>query len=333
MQKSIVGTDALYFCTPPIQSAKATLLPTGSAELTDLTVKCTKGSSTRQPSSSSSWAIYRRTTSFVCSTFPLEFSYGNLTFTIHAIMKLIITGASGFVATELIRQSLKRPDITAVVALSRKAVSPPSDAGANASKLRSVVVKDYDEYPEDVRKEFEGASACIWTVAITPTKSRLHDFNYVKKICQEGTELGLKTMYESRPAKPFRFLYMSGVGAVRSRDQTPQWMPEYSWMRGETENRILAFAAAHPGEVEASTVKPGSIVTPGRPITTIFAKVANQLGMVSYIDLGVIATAMLEQVINGFDSDALLMDDLKRIAAEKGVVPSPGKPEFVEPDA
>ncbi|KAB5578022.1 hypothetical protein GE09DRAFT_1214233 [Coniochaeta sp. 2T2.1] len=247
-------------------------------------------------------------------------------------MKLIIAGASGFVATELIRQSLKRQDITAVIALSRKAVSPPSDAGANASKLRSVVVKDYDEYPDDVRKEFEGANACIWTVAITPTKSRLHDFNYVKKVCQECTLLGLKTMYEASPAKPFRFLYMSGVGAVRIREQTPQWMPEYSWMRGETENRILAFAAAHPGEVEASTVKPGSIVTPGKPITTMFAKVANQLGMVSYIDLGVMATAMLEQVINGFDSDALLMDELKRIAAEKGVAPSPGKPEFVEPD-
>ena len=69
------------------------------------------------------------------------------------------------------------------------------------------------------------------TIAITPTKSRLHGFDYVKKVCQEYTELGLKTMYESGPAKPFRFLYMSGLAAERSRDKTPQWLPEYCWMR------------------------------------------------------------------------------------------------------
>ena len=81
-------------------------------------------------------------------------------------MKLIIGGASGFVAQELLRQSLKRPEFTTVVALSRKPVSAPSDIGdaANAAKLRSVVVKDYSQYPEEVRKEFEGANACIWYV-------------------------------------------------------------------------------------------------------------------------------------------------------------------------
>ena len=95
---------------------------------------------------------------------PPNFLYAHLTFTIPALMKLIIAGASGFVGTELVRQSLKRPDVSVVVALSRKAVSAPSDAGADASKLRSVVLKDYDEYPEHARKEFEGASGCIWYV-------------------------------------------------------------------------------------------------------------------------------------------------------------------------
>ena len=64
----------------------------------------------------------------------------------------------------------------------------------------------------------------------------------------------------------------------------------------------------------------------------MFAKAANQLGVAAYIDLGVLVTAMLEQVVNGFDSDTLLMDDLKRIATKKGVTSSAEKPEFVEPD-
>ncbi len=84
-------------------------------------------------------------------------------------MKLIITGASGYVGMELVRQSLKRPEITTIIALSRKPVSVPSDVGgdSNEARLRSVVIEDYGEYPEDVRKEFKGADACIWYVPYT----------------------------------------------------------------------------------------------------------------------------------------------------------------------
>jgi len=75
-------------------------------------------------------------------------------------MKLIITGASGFVGSEVVRQSLLRSDITSVVALSRQAITAP--AGTDPAKLKSVVLKDYGTYPEDVKKELAGASACIW---------------------------------------------------------------------------------------------------------------------------------------------------------------------------
>jgi dTDP-4-dehydrorhamnose reductase len=79
-------------------------------------------------------------------------------------MKLIITGASGYVATELVRQSLFLPQITTVIALARRQVSAPDSLGpgADASKLTSIIVQEYDEYPEDVKKHFADADACIW---------------------------------------------------------------------------------------------------------------------------------------------------------------------------
>ena len=80
-------------------------------------------------------------------------------------MKLIITGATGFVATEVLRQALLLPSITTVVAVARKPVTAPEGTPlTNASKLKSVVVEDYGTYPEDVKKEFAGADACIWYV-------------------------------------------------------------------------------------------------------------------------------------------------------------------------
>lgn len=79
-------------------------------------------------------------------------------------MKLIVTGATGFVGKEVIRQSLRNPNITSVVALARRPVPVPSnlDPGADSSKLHSVTIKDYDSYPDEVKKQFAGADACIW---------------------------------------------------------------------------------------------------------------------------------------------------------------------------
>lgn len=79
-------------------------------------------------------------------------------------MQLIVTGASGFLGKEVIRQSLYVPKITSVIALARRQVAPPDGLGSDAdpSKLKSVVIKDYDEYPPEVLKEFANADGCIW---------------------------------------------------------------------------------------------------------------------------------------------------------------------------
>ena len=81
-------------------------------------------------------------------------------------MKLIVAGASGFVATEVIRQSLSVPKITSVIALARQPVTTPLNLaqGADASKLHSVILDNYGSYPDEVNKQLAGADACIWYV-------------------------------------------------------------------------------------------------------------------------------------------------------------------------
>ena len=87
-------------------------------------------------------------------------------------MKLIISGGTGFVATELIRQSLSNPRITTVLALARRPVAVPENLppGADAEKLKSIVVEDFGNYSDDVKKQLEGADACIWYATIMMMK-------------------------------------------------------------------------------------------------------------------------------------------------------------------
>ena len=93
-------------------------------------------------------------------------------------MKLVIGGSTGFVAEELIRQGLKYPAITSIVALGRREAPTPSDADASASKLKSIIVEDFESYSESIKKEIENADACIWYV-LTLVLRRLSSYVFM----------------------------------------------------------------------------------------------------------------------------------------------------------
>lgn len=165
-------------------------------------------------------------------------------------MKLIVAGATGFVGKEVIRQALRNPAVTCVVALARKAVLAPDNAGLNAdiSKLQSVILEDWTSpYPEIVRTHIENADACIWyvtpshvnvtssrifcrTLAVTPSRSREMDFSDVTRICYDYTIDGLRNM-AAIANKPFRFVYTSGVMVERDQSKSLPAMGDYFLMR------------------------------------------------------------------------------------------------------
>ena len=79
-------------------------------------------------------------------------------------MKLIVSGASGFVGEEVVRQALADSRITSLIAISRSSITPPEneDKKADLAKFRNVIVKDYGSYPDEAKSEFEGVDAVIW---------------------------------------------------------------------------------------------------------------------------------------------------------------------------
>ncbi|KAL8737660.1 MAG: hypothetical protein Q9190_008090 [Brigantiaea leucoxantha] len=212
-------------------------------------------------------------------------------------MKLIIAGSTGFLATELIRQSLSIPAITSVIALARRPVSPPSDlpSGADAKKLHSVVVDNYDKWPESVTENFKDADGCIWSLP----------FEEVKRVCQDYTVAGLEAMVSARSSsqqQPFRFLYMSGSATERDQSKRPKIMAEYCLMRGEAENQVLSFASGHRGKLEAYVAKPGLIAAPGQGIfATMKAMALSVMGIVPSVEVAEVSAAVLDAVVKGLE--------------------------------
>ncbi|KFY40151.1 hypothetical protein V494_03624 [Pseudogymnoascus sp. VKM F-4513 (FW-928)] len=244
-------------------------------------------------------------------------------------MKLIITGSTGFVATEVIRQALSNPAVTSIVALGRRAAAVPQNAGpcADTSKFKPVVCDDFENYSDSVKRELSGADACIWLLAVTPSKTWTMPWEDVRKICFDYTVKGIETIAQlprDSGSKPLRFIYTSGAKAQRDQSQKPWILGNYSLMRGETETHVLEFAKSSNGAVEACVAKPGIIDAPGRTgfVTRAVGSVGRAIISLPILDVGEIAATLLQQAINGIEKETLLNDDLVRIgqkvlAAEK----------------
>ncbi|CAG8935899.1 unnamed protein product [Penicillium salamii] len=232
-------------------------------------------------------------------------------------MKLIVAGATGLLGTEIIRQTLRIPEITEVVALARKPVH--LDEGSDISKIKSVIIRDYGEYSDDVKAEFAGADACIWTVAITPFRIKKFDFAEVKRVCQDCTKIGFEAMYQAGPARPFRFVYLSADGTPRDPTKKPAIWGDYQVMRCNTELMVLKFPTEHEG-VDVCIAQPGVIAnstTWSRALVANIFRVVNLVGRpFPNVHRSELAAAVLSQAVSGIEKETLLNADLVRIGVK-----------------
>jgi uncharacterized protein YbjT (DUF2867 family) len=75
-------------------------------------------------------------------------------------MKIILTGATGWIGGGVLKRCLALQHITEVVALTRRPMDDVKDP-----KLENIVHKDFMTYDEDTISKLKGADACIWSVA------------------------------------------------------------------------------------------------------------------------------------------------------------------------
>ncbi|KAI5457034.1 hypothetical protein BGZ63DRAFT_82454 [Mariannaea sp. PMI_226] len=188
-------------------------------------------------------------------------------------MKVIVTGATGVVGKEIVRQCLADVRITKVVILTRRAVSMDVESHP---KTEVVMHQDFSKYSEDLLRRLEGASACLWAIGgrsdqLETDKDMLHRVTvefplaaatamseHIAAKAPVGTKFSFvfcsqKTVEDRHHHNPAKLLFLSSSSS--SSDSRRQ--------KGEAEKGLCEIADAHAQVFSAWILRPNAVVTGG----------------------------------------------------------------------
>lgn len=143
-------------------------------------------------------------------------------------MNIIVTGATGTVGSEVVRQAILDNDIHHVTLITRRT------AGFNNPKVKEIIHHDFLNYNglEDI---FRQADACIWCLGISQSRVNKNDYF---RITYEYAVAAAKAMMSTNPN--MTFLFLSGEGA----DSSEKSRIRFAKVKGQTENALQSMGIA-----------------------------------------------------------------------------------------
>ena len=138
-------------------------------------------------------------------------------------MRVVLTGATGFIGSETLRQLVNRADVTGVTCLVRRPMHVDND------KVESLILGDFVKYDSELVDRLAGHDACIWALGRRTLPGR-------DKALHERLTVDYPIAFVDAVAvEDFRFCYVSGWGTK----------PESA--KGRAEIGLREFAARRPG--------------------------------------------------------------------------------------
>ncbi|CZR63958.1 uncharacterized protein PAC_13855 [Phialocephala subalpina] len=233
-------------------------------------------------------------------------------------MKVILTGCTGMIGSETLRQSILHPSITSIIILSRRPLLPSK----LSPKVKVIILPDFAAYNSWLWKDLAGAKACIWTLGGIPSK--FPDLATAKKVNIDYPFEAAKAFIEHlAPQVPgggkFRFLYVSGHAVDRNLEKKHWVFNDAIHIKGEIENKLNQLQQSNPDTFAAYLPRPGSVIPPNSMLLTIAGKLTN--GLYPALKVEEFAAAMIGVAINGASEQIISHDDLKnkgRALLDKG---------------
>ena len=206
-------------------------------------------------------------------------------------MKIVIVGATGMIGGAILRRAISEPAITSIVALTRRAL--PEDLSED-TKTKSLTMRSFDAYPDDVLEKLKDAEICIWYLLVLESHyvhsklyrsmgGRMEQFPDAKIAHLANVDyllVAAKTFAEKLAPvlerKKFRFVYCSGAFTAQDPEKKLFFLADSQrskagcsilraicrliLRRAKAENGLLEVERAHPDSFEVFIARPAGVL-------------------------------------------------------------------------
>ncbi|MEI6816995.1 MAG: NAD(P)H-binding protein [Bacteroidota bacterium] len=219
-------------------------------------------------------------------------------------MKIIVTGATGLVGAEVVRQAILDQDIEEITAIVRKPLN------MEHAKLKVIIHQDYLDYSH-LKDVFKANDACFWCLGISQSQVSKQQYEV---ITYDYTVAAAKEMAASNPN--MQFVFLSGEGA----DNTEKTKVLFGRIKGKAENALAKIplkklyvarpAGIRPIHKNPTTALVNKLAIPFYPLIELITPnfVINSVQL---------AKAMIRIVKTGYDQRVFENVELKKIGSDK----------------
>ncbi len=204
-------------------------------------------------------------------------------------MKVLLTGSTGLVGGEVLRQVLAHPSITEAVVLARRAIADPTVA--KDPKLTTVIITDFGKYDADTIEKCKGAEACIW--ALGDVKNRDNDYQMKTRRDWPYNSAEVFAKQVVPQGKPFRFVLTSGFITEHDQDRNLWIMADMRKQAGLVEIGFVDLSKKFPS-LECFVTRPARVM--GFPRTFASRLISNVFPSIGAEEL---AATMIDVALNG----------------------------------
>lgn len=221
-------------------------------------------------------------------------------------MKVIVTGATGFVGGEVVKQCISNPSITSILVISRRDL--PKDL-SQSSKVKVILHQDFSSWPSSILEQLEGAEGCIW--AAGGKVPDFPDIETARKVSVDHTIAAANAFATSlaprlESGRKFSFVFCSGQGAEREPDAKVWLFSDTRKIKGAVEKGLIGVAAAHASVLETYILRPGGVLPDNSRMAYVIGGAFVPVVYVSELARGLITACLTQPDKNTIENNEIV---------------------------